>query len=113
MTYVKKNKPVDTKPVDADTLSDVLTIPDPNERSAELAKLELTEAQKDLAQDAAKEDFLGDDVVEEDVPEVEKPNKRAQKLLDELEGKGVAVSYPSNFSKWDEATYQRLEKLNK
>lgn len=109
-----KNTPSTVKAT-TEKFEEVLDIKEPNERSTELAKLELTEAQKDTAEIAARRDFLngGVDVSEEVVVEEPKPNKRAEKLLAELEGKNISVNYPSDFSKWDEATYQRLEKLNK
>lgn len=98
-----------------DNFEQVLTISDANERSEELAKLDLTEGQKDAAVRAARKDFLEggleNDVVAE--PEVKPLNNRAQKLIDELTAKGISVPYPSDFSKWDDATFERIEKLNR
>lgn len=48
-----------------------------------------------------------------EVPEVKPLTNRAQKLVDELTAKNIIVPYPSDFSKWDDAFYARLEKLNK
>lgn len=99
-----------------DTFEQVLNIPDANERSEELAKLDLTDGQKDAAVRAARRDFLEggseDNLVAEET-EVKPLNNRAQKLIDELSAKGIYTPYPSDFSKWDDATFERIEKLNK
>ena len=108
-----KNKPVTSTPkVEDEKFEEILDISDPNERSAELAKFDLTEGQKTVAQEAAREDFLEAPVVDEKV-EAKPLSTKAQNLLDELDAKGVSVVYPSDFAKWDDATWQRLEKLNK
>lgn len=40
-------------------------------------------------------------------------DNRAQKLIDSLTDKNIIVPYPSDFSKWSDEFYARLEKLNK
>ena len=45
--------------------------------------------------------------------EVAPLSRRAQKLIEELTAKGISVPYPSDFSKWDDVTFARIEKLNK
>ena len=45
--------------------------------------------------------------------EVAPLSRRAQKLIDELTAKGIYTPYPSDFSKWDDTTFARIEKLNK
>ena len=118
MAYNKNkntSKPVKNEEATPEEFKTILDIDDPNERAEALAEATLSEGQKDAAQVAAKEDFLGGDVQGElfEEEEVKQPNAKAQKLLDELQAKGVAVSYPTDFSKWDASTYERLEKLNK
>ena len=117
MAYNKKAKPVvrPTREAEPELFKEVLEIDDANERSEALAELDLTEGQKDAAQVAARKDFLDGGVTNELTKEEEvKPlNNRAQKLVDELTAKNIIVPYPSDFSKWDAATFERLEKLNK
>lgn len=98
-----------------DNFEQVLTIPDANERSEALAELDLTEGQKGAAVRAARKDFLegGAENTIATEEEVTPLSRRAQKLIDELTAKGISVPYPSDFSKWDDATFERIEKLNK
>lgn len=106
-------RPKNTVPTATD-FDEALKIDDANERSSELAKLDLTEGQKAAAQDAARKDFLDGGRIIEDEPTETKPlTSRSQKLIDELNSKGINVGYPSDQSKWTDATYARLEKLNK
>ncbi len=110
------NKPVASKEaVQNEEFEKALEIDEPNERSSALAEIDLTEDQKKTAEIAARKDFLNGNVGQEEVVESDtKPlNKRAQKLLDDLNQKGVNVVYPSDFANWDDATFERLEKLNK
>lgn len=102
-----------TSQISSEEFKEILDIDNPNERAEALSEATLSEGQKDAAQDAAKEDFLGGKV-EEAEEDTNKPlDNKAQKLIDELTAKGVSVSYPTDFSKWDASTYERLEKLNK
>lgn len=44
--------------------------------------------------------------------EVNKPlNKKIRDKIDELTGRGVSVVYPTNESNWDNALFDRLNKL--